>query len=65
MANGRFPRAYNSDVSVDRGMMEYVEFEKMGIGARPAGLPKGGVNDIKSLEHIGKDGSRGSAKAAK
>ena len=65
MTSGKFPKAYSSDVAVDRGMMEYVEFEKMGIGARPAGLPKGSVNDIKSLEHVGKDGSRGSAKAAK
>ena len=29
----RFPKAYDGDVKIDRSMMEYVEFEKMGIGA--------------------------------
>jgi hypothetical protein len=61
----RFPKAYDGDVKIDRSMMEYVEFDKMGIGARPSALPKGGINDIKSLEHVDKDGSRGSAKRAK
>jgi hypothetical protein len=65
MTSGKFPKAYSSDVAVDRGMLEYVEFDKMGIGARPSGQPKGSVNDIKSLEHVGKDGSRGSAARAK
>ena len=65
MTSGKFPKAYTSDVAVDRGMLEYVEFDKMDIGARPSGQPKGSVNDIKSLEHVGKDGSRGSAARAK
>jgi hypothetical protein len=45
-------------------MMEYTTFEKMGIGARTSGLPKGDTQ-IKSLEHVDKDGSKGQAKAAK
>ena len=53
MAEGRFPRAYDSNVKVDRGMMEYVPFEKMDIGARASGLPKNSPNEIKSLEHVG------------
>jgi len=65
MSSGKFPKAYTSDVRVDRGLMEYPPFEDMGIGARPSGQPKGNVNEIKSLEHVGKDGSRGSAARAK
>jgi hypothetical protein len=65
MTSGKFPKAYTSDVAVDRGMMEYTEFDKMGIGARPSGQPKNNLNEIKSLEHVGKDGSRGSAARAK
>jgi hypothetical protein len=65
MTSGKFPKPYASDVKVDRGMMEYPPFETMGIGARPAGLPKGDVSGIKSLDHVGKDGSRGSAERAK
>jgi hypothetical protein len=64
MTGSRFPRAYTSDVRVDRSTMEYVEFEKMDIGARPSGLPKGGVAGIRSIEHVGKE-ARGSAKAVK
>ena len=65
MSTSKFPKAYDGDVKVDRGMMEYVEFDKMDIGARPSGQPKGGVNGAKSIEHVGKDGSRGSAPRAK
>ena len=65
MTSGKFPKAYTSDVKVDNGMMEYVPFDDMGIGARPSAQPKGNVNEIKSLEHVGKDGSRGSAARAK
>lgn len=65
MSSGKFPKPYTSDVKVDRSMMEYVEFEKMDIGARPSALPKGDASGIKSLEHVGEDGSRGSAKRAK
>jgi hypothetical protein len=63
--SGKFPKAYSDTVAVDRGLMEYVEFEKMDIGARPSAQPKGNVNEIKSLEHVGNDGSRGSAARAK
>jgi len=59
----RFPRAYASDVKKNDEMMEYVPMDKMGIGARPSNLPKG-VNDIKSLEHVGKE-ARGESKRAK
>jgi hypothetical protein len=58
---GRFPRAYDSDVKKDEGMMVYIPTDKMGIGARPSGLPKGDIAEIKSLEHVGKE-ARGTAK---
>lgn len=61
MSKGKFPRAYDSDVMVDRGLLEYVPFEKMDIGARASGQPKNNVNGIKSLEHVGKE-ARGTAK---
>ena len=63
---GKFPKPYDGDVKVDRGIMEYVEdFATMGIGARSSGQPKGGVSGIKPIDHVGKDGSRGSAPRAK
>lgn len=60
----RFPRAWTSDVTRDDSGMVYTNIEKMDIGARPSGMPKGGVNGIRSLEHVGKE-VRGQAKAAK
>jgi hypothetical protein len=65
MTSGKFPKAYDGDVKVDNSLMEYTQFPQMDIGARPSGMPKGGVSGIKSLEHVGKDGSRGSAPRAK
>ena len=52
--SSRFPKQYVNDVRVDNQIMEYVDFPKMGIGARPSGLPKENLNGIKSLEHVGK-----------
>jgi hypothetical protein len=39
--------------------MEYTTFPTMGIGARNSGLPKGNVNEIKGLDHVGSNASRG------
>ena len=57
----KFPRPYVNSVPEEgnESMMVYVPFKTMGIGARPSGLPKGGVNDIKSLTHTGSDGTGG------
>ena len=58
----KFPRPYVNEVPKEEGgesMMQYVPFKTMGIGARPSGLPKGSVNDIKSLTHTGSDGTGG------
>jgi hypothetical protein len=35
-------------------MMEYVDFDKMGIGARKSAMPGGDeINKIRSLDHVG------------
>jgi hypothetical protein len=59
---GGFPRAYVNDIPREgaEGLMEYIpSFDTLGIGARRSGLPKGGVNNIKSLDHVG--GGQGGA----
>ena len=63
MSTGKIPRAYLNDVPTVKGgsapPMEYVEdFSKLGIGARSSGLPKGGVNGIKGLDHVGGSAGR-------
>ena len=57
-----FPGPYKNDVPSEGAepMMEYIPFKNMGIGARPSGMPKGGTNDLKSLDHVG--GTTGSKK---
>jgi len=62
MAQGKVPTPYVNDVKEDRSVMQYVEFEVMGIGARKSGLPSDGTNHIKSLEHVDRDASKGSGK---
>jgi hypothetical protein len=51
-----FPKPYKDDVPREGSepIMEYVPFDKLDIGARSSGLPKGGTNNVKSLEHEGK-----------
>ena len=61
MAQGKVPTPYVNDVKEDRSVMQYVEFDVMGIGARKSGLPDS-TNHIKSLEHVGEDASRGNGK---
>lgn len=63
----RFPRAYVNDVPKEgtSPMMEHVDFDKLGIGARASGLPKGGVNNVKSLEHVGTSAESGRGRSRK
>lgn len=66
----RFPRPYINSVpreGGDKSLMEYVDFQHMGIGARPSGMPQGGVPGPKSLEHVGGSASsgRGGSKSRK
>jgi hypothetical protein len=58
----KFPKPYDNTVPKDPstdGMMKYVKFETMGIGARASGLPKESVNQIKSLTHVGNSAEGG------
>lgn len=52
-----FPRPYINTVPSKDGndpMIEHVTFDKMGIGANSAGLPKGNVNSSSmGLSHVG------------
>ncbi len=50
---GNIPKPYVNDVKVDEKIMEYVPFNRMGIGARSSGLPKENLNGVKSLDHVG------------
>ena len=58
-----FPKPYTSNIPEggDRSLIEYPPFDKMDIGARSSGLPKGeGVpNGIKSIDHVGKTTGKG------
>ena len=47
--------------------MEYVDFDKMGIGARRSAMPGGeGMNQIRGLDHVGKSAtSNGSGSGRK
>jgi len=64
MADGKFPRPYVNSVPAegDVGMMQYVPFKTMGIGARPSGLPKDASEGPKALEHVGKSAEGGKGK---
>lgn len=57
----RFPRAYVNEVpkNGDRAIMQYVDFEKTGIGARSSGTPRMVSEGPQQLEHVGKDASGG------
>lgn len=56
----RFPRPYTNSVPKEgtTPMMETVDFDRLGIGARKSGLPDGSVNGIKNLEHVGSDATK-------
>lgn len=58
-SSGKIPGPYVHDVGVDNGLMEYVPFPTMGIGARSSGLPASASEGPKRLEHVG--GSQGSS----
>jgi hypothetical protein len=52
----QFPKPYVNEVPKegDSKIMEYVDFKRMGIGARPSGVPKDGVNaGGMNIEHVG------------
>lgn len=56
MPDGKFPRPYTNNVPQENAepMMEYVDFDKMGIGARKSAMPGGAeFEKIRSLDHVG------------
>ena len=54
MAEGRFPKPYVDSVKRDDAIMVYIPTEKMGIGARPSGMPSQASDTEKmSLQHVG------------
>ncbi len=50
-----FPKPYRDEVPKEGSdpILEYVPFDRLGIGARSSGMPKGGTNGVKSLDHVG------------
>ncbi len=59
--SGRFPRHYTNDVPSNPenvGMMEYVPFSRMDIGARKSTLNEIPKQGLKRIDHVG--GSAGS-----
>jgi hypothetical protein len=60
----RFPRPYTNSVPKENGepVMQYVDFDRLGIGARTSGMPGGDMNQIKSLDHVGKSASNDGGK---
>jgi hypothetical protein len=51
---GQIPRPYVSTVpDKPDPITETVDFVNMGIGARKSGMPKGGMNNVRSIEHVG------------
>lgn len=55
MPSGTFPKPYQNEVPNEgsEGIMEYVDFNNMGIGARKSGTPNSGSEGPKSIEHVG------------
>ena len=52
MASTKFPGPYQNSTEVDRSVMNYVDFDKMDTGARASGLPKGGIKNSNSIDHV-------------
>lgn len=64
MSSERFPRPYVNDVPKegDSKIMETVDFDRMGIGARKSGLPNDASSGPKSLDHVGDSAQGGRGK---
>jgi len=55
MASGTFPKPYVNNVPMEGSekVMEYVNFDRLGIGARNSGVPKNVAEGPKRIEHVG------------
>jgi hypothetical protein len=62
----KMPGPYVNDVKVDDGLMVYVPFPNMDIGARKSGMPSSASLGPKSISHVGdNDGQSGNRKGKK
>ena len=52
-SKGRFPKPYVDDVRENDPIMKRVDQDKLDIGARSSGLPKGVRNDEAKISHVG------------
>jgi hypothetical protein len=59
MSEGTFPKPYVNDVKQDDNLCVYVDFKKMGIGARTSGLPTYASEGPGSLVHVGDTTGKG------
>ena len=57
----KFPRAYVDSVPAEgsSNIMEYVNFQNLGIGARKSGMPNMASDGPKGLDHVGGNASGG------
>ncbi len=53
MSQSRFPGPYVNSTEVDHSIMEYVPMNSLDIGARVSGMPKGGIKNSNSIDHVG------------
>ena len=59
-SSGKLPGPYVHDVKLDEGLMEYVPFTSMDIGARKSGMPSSASSGPKRISHVGdSDGQSG------
>lgn len=59
MSQTKFPGPYINKCDVNDPVMIRVDLDKMDIGARTSGMPKGGIKNDMSIEHVG--GTEGKA----
>lgn len=53
MSETKFPGPYVNKCTIDDPIMIRVDLDKMDIGARTSGMPKGGIANDMNLEHVG------------
>lgn len=61
MSQGKFPKPYTNDVPTEgtESCMEYVPFDRLGIGARKSGQPNSASEGPKRLDHVGSSAQGG------
>lgn len=62
MAESRFPGPYVNSTQKDESLMKYVPMDKMDIGARASGMPKGGIGEGMRLDHVSNNSTGGATR---